>query len=323
MTKDRNISIDILKFIAALLITNSHMELLYGKYSYLATGGAIGDVLFFFCSGFTLFLGRLGRFDNWYKRRINRIYPTVFAWAILGCWVFNHNNDIIHTLLHGGGWFVSCIMIYYAILYFIRKYVINHLGIVMILTAFLCLIWYLLMDRPKDYNMYGKTYFKWGFYFLFMLFGSIIGLRHKMISRDEKGLRSLVYLIIAVIIYYVIIILRSKFEIVQEVQIISLLPLFVIVFYFFKVCNCDFVHKCFYSKITGWVIKLIGGLCLEIYLVQYSLFTDKMNSIFPFNLLIIFIVIVFVAYILRCLSRVFSQTFNNNEYNWNEVFKIL
>ena len=56
------------------------MELLYGKYNALATGGAIGDVLFFFCSGFTLFLGKMGRFDNWYKRRINRIYPTVFAW---------------------------------------------------------------------------------------------------------------------------------------------------------------------------------------------------------------------------------------------------
>lgn len=31
--KQRDISIDILKFIAALAITNSHMELLYGKYS--------------------------------------------------------------------------------------------------------------------------------------------------------------------------------------------------------------------------------------------------------------------------------------------------
>ena len=58
--RQRNISIDILKCIAAILITNSHMGPLYGKYSILATGGAIGDVLFFFCSGFTLFLGRMG-----------------------------------------------------------------------------------------------------------------------------------------------------------------------------------------------------------------------------------------------------------------------
>lgn len=55
--KQRDISIDILKFLAVLAITNSHMELLYGDYNFLATGGAIGDVLFFFASGYTLFLG--------------------------------------------------------------------------------------------------------------------------------------------------------------------------------------------------------------------------------------------------------------------------
>ena len=41
----RDISIDILKCIAAIMITNSHMDILYGDYSYLATGGAIGDAL--------------------------------------------------------------------------------------------------------------------------------------------------------------------------------------------------------------------------------------------------------------------------------------
>lgn len=115
MKENRNISIDILKFFAAILITNSHMGLLYGKYSVLATGGAIGDALFFFCSGFTLFLGRMGRFDNWYKRRINRIYPTIFAWAIIRAFIFQNDYGMKHTILSGGGWFVSCIMLYYTL----------------------------------------------------------------------------------------------------------------------------------------------------------------------------------------------------------------
>lgn len=55
--RQRDTSIDILKFIAVLAITNSHAGLLYGQYSALATGGAIGDVLFFFASGFTILLG--------------------------------------------------------------------------------------------------------------------------------------------------------------------------------------------------------------------------------------------------------------------------
>lgn len=55
--RQRNISIDILKSFAVLAITNSHMDMLYVKYSGLATGGAIGDALFFFASGFTILLG--------------------------------------------------------------------------------------------------------------------------------------------------------------------------------------------------------------------------------------------------------------------------
>ena len=52
--KERNIGVDILKFLAVLLITNHHMQFLYVKYSWLATGGTLGNVLFFFCSGLLL-----------------------------------------------------------------------------------------------------------------------------------------------------------------------------------------------------------------------------------------------------------------------------
>lgn len=72
--KKREYAIDFLKFFAALLITNSHLEVFDPTYP-LATGGSIGDVLFLFCSGYTLFMGKMGRFDNWYKRRLNRIFP--------------------------------------------------------------------------------------------------------------------------------------------------------------------------------------------------------------------------------------------------------
>ena len=37
--RERDYSIDILKFLAVFLIINSHMDALYVKYSMLATGG--------------------------------------------------------------------------------------------------------------------------------------------------------------------------------------------------------------------------------------------------------------------------------------------
>ena len=56
MNQSRVPAIDILKFFAVFLVMNSHMEICYPKFQFLATGGAIGDALFFFASGFTLFL---------------------------------------------------------------------------------------------------------------------------------------------------------------------------------------------------------------------------------------------------------------------------
>ena len=55
--KERDFGIDIVKFLAVLMIINSHADVMYPKYQVLATGGAIGDCLFLFCSGFTLFWG--------------------------------------------------------------------------------------------------------------------------------------------------------------------------------------------------------------------------------------------------------------------------
>lgn len=59
LVKTRDISIDIVKFFAVFLIINSHADICYPKYSVLATGGAIGDALFLFCSGYTLWGGKI------------------------------------------------------------------------------------------------------------------------------------------------------------------------------------------------------------------------------------------------------------------------
>lgn len=318
--KQRDISIDILKFFAALIITNSHMGLLYGKFSMLATGGAIGDVLFFFASGFTLFMGRMGRFDNWYKRRVNRIYPTIFAWAILAAFVFGYQNDMKYTVIHGGGWFVTCIMMYYVVLWFIRKLMENHLWIAFACVTVVVVLCYPLFKIPEGQSMYGNTYYKWIHYFLFMLLGAIIG------RKSNQGLRFRFWsdatkLLLSVVVYYVILIASMRSTHMSQCQITSLLPLLGITFYSYKICNSQQLKQLYNHTYIGWSIKFIGGLCLEIYIVQYALFTDSMNKIFPINILIMFLIIFAVAYLLRCASRIFSQTFKDGDYDWRAVFK--
>lgn len=68
------------------------------------------------------------------------------------------------------------------------------------------------------------------------------------------------------------------------------------------------------------VIMLIGGLCIESYLIQFYLLTDKLNRLFPLNLLVITIYILFLMHVCRCVARVFSQTFKEEDYQWKNVF---
>lgn len=315
--KDRDTSIDILKCLAAIAITNSHMDVLYHPYEQLATGGAIGDVLFFFCSGFTLFYGRMGRFDNWYKKRINRIYPTIFAWAIISSIFFDNNHNMKDILISGGGWFVSCIMLYYIILYFIQKFFMCHLKSVFACVLVITIIWYLFIPQTTGYNMYGDTYFKWCHYFIFMLLGGIIGVtKHswRIHSKTDS-----IKLICCVICFYGTLHITWKTPSLECLQILSLVPLAGITLYLYKLCNSSYAKRLYNNTKVKCFIRLIGGLCLEIYLVQGKLLTDKLNNVFPFNILIIFIAIVIVAYIVRCVSRIFSQTFKDQEYNWKSI----
>lgn len=277
-------------------------------------------MLFFFCSGFTLFLGRMGRFDNWYKRRINRIYPTVFAWTIVAAFVFGRDMSMDEIIISGGGWFVTCIMMYYVALYFIRKYFINKLWLVLVCVFVGCAIWYYVTEHPMDYNMYGNTYFKWVHYFIFMLAGAMMGVTYKKEKECNTALNVL-KLLGCIIGFYALFVVGKSSSRIPALQIWSLIPLLGVVYYMYKVCNSDTLKKLYNTKRLGWTIKFIGGLCLEIYLVQYSLFTDMMNSLFPLNILIMFLIILVVAYLVRCLSRIFSQTFKDGEYNWKEVVK--
>lgn len=316
----RDIGIDIIKFFAALLITNSHMEALYPQnMTFLATGGAIGDALFFFCSGFTLFLKPMGRFDLWYKKRINRIYPTVFVRAILFALVFNIHNDINHTIIHGGGWFVSCIMIYYVIAYIIDKIMSNHLKLSFVIASVISVCAYFLWDRPENFSMYGDTYLKWIFFFLFMLLGAIIGKNHTTVS----GKKSLIILSLSLVTYYAIIIPAQRYVKINDLQLLSLIPLLSITFFTYSLFNCNKAKQLFNNKYINTIIMFIGGLCLEIYLIQTPLLKIDLGIPYPANYILMFIMIIVGAYILRCCARIFSQTFSKEDYDWRKVFKAL
>ena len=108
----------------------------------------------------------------------------------------------------------------------------------------------------------------------------------------------------------------------KSFRFVSILPQILFVYSLHSLCQMSVMEKIYHNKYAHTFIMLVGGLCLEIYLVQPVLLTDKMNWLFPLNLIIMFVIIIFAAYILRCLSRIWMQTFKYEDYDWKAVVKI-
>ena len=326
--KERNVGIDVLKLLAIILITNSHMKPLYGSYGALATGGVIGDALFFFCSGFTLFLkpfndGVKG-FPDWYKRRINRIYPTVFAVAILFCTFWGVHKDINQIILFGGRWFVTLIMVYYVFIYFIGVFLRDKLNWVLAMASLVLVAWYYIMDFSFPFSLYADNGFKnkWFLFFIFMLFGTRVG----MMSSHEKQLthqwRNLLLAIVGSVAFYVMYGATIKYEQLGFLHVFTFLPMLMALYFIYLWADGPFMHSVYHTKWGNLIIRFVGGLCLEIYLIQNRIMTDALNHLFPLNLLIVFVMIVIAAYLLRCFSRFISQTFKEAPYDWKQMVSI-
>ena len=350
MKNERDESIDILKFMAVLFITNSHFDQQYVYFKELATGGAIGDALFFFCSGYTLFLGRLGRFDTWYKRRLRRIVPSVLVLVLIYGYM-SPQLGLPDLIYYGANWFIPCILICYIPLYFVRRYAMGKLNMVYIATGILLLSWYGLFFEPQrtwflshckpldwmlfcipmdETWMYQWNYFKWLFFFLFMLFGAQMGKLSKHEGRltHSSGTRAffanLGKLIGCMVSFYAIPIIIAHVPELKVLLILTLLPLMGVCYFFYKWCATDVMRRLYSKKGVGLTVSFIGGLCLEVYLVQPMVRTTAYNHLFPLNLLIIFAEIVFVAYICRSLARFFKQTLEKEDgYNWKEIFNLV
>ena len=119
--KDRINSLDFLKLLAALFITNSHFIPLYKDINpSLATFGVHGNALFFFVSGYLLMLG-FGKykvsFVDWYKKKIRRLWPSVLLWVIISAIIWHKPLTVGKLCLAEDYWFIQSIMIDFALFY--------------------------------------------------------------------------------------------------------------------------------------------------------------------------------------------------------------
>lgn len=320
MVNNRINGIDLLKFIAALFITNSHYGPLYeGINTSYATLGVQGDALFFFIIGFFachIFTKdkQITPFPSWYNKKIKRIWPQIIVWTVIANLMFGEKMSCWDFLLVSKYWFVQCIVVSYVIIYFILKYANKYLtyflGVSLTLT---CIV---IIASPK---VSGSIYWPFEYFIFFnvILLGSIVG------YKDSKGLykynslkKDVLIAFCSFILYFVLMYIgKGRNDGMYYMQILTLIPLLSFVYYFYRATRYNWCDKLSNVKLIWKPIYYIACLTLEIYIVQNNIITDKYNNLFPLNLFIVFIEIVFFAYILRVITNLFLQTIGDKKWS--------
>lgn len=166
------------------------------------------------------------------------------------------------------------------------------------------------------------TSFHFVCHFSVMVLGGLVYLNKERIECSHIW-RDLILCLLSFGAYFIILrIGKGQVGIKYYLQIVSLLPLHTFCYYAFKVTNHKWTNNLFNIPFLGQLCYSIASLTLEIYIVQFALITDKFNSVFPISLLVVFCIIVIVAYLLKVVTSIFLQVMSNESFSIKNAFRI-
>lgn len=333
MGNNRLHSLDFMKLLAALFITNSHFIPLYKDINTsLATLGVHGNALFFFVSGYLLMLGfdkRTVAFVDWYKNKIRRLWPAVFLWIVISAVIWSTPLSVGKLCLADGYWFIQSIMIDFALFYFfVNNSVLclgggknNVLRWLFVLSLTISVGYFFLMPVAE-----GSPYHTdWHFicHFSIMVLGAWVYQRRERIDKVRHSKADLFLLLVSFVAYFLILkVGKGQTGVRYYLQIVSLLPLHTFCYYMFKVASGRWPERLFRFPVLGRLCTLISCLTLEIYIVQFMLITDRFNALFPFNTIVVMSGIVGVAYLLKVLVSLFLQVMSSEPFSMKAAIKV-
>lgn len=308
--------IDLLRFFAVCLITNSHMDSIYPHAS-LATGGAMGNAVFFAISGLCLSVPEKGEIGAWILRRIQRIYLPVF---LAGLFLFVILEQRIHSFADflslfvypTRWWFVGAIVLYYALfLLFVFRMNRKHQKILAVCTALLYAVLYIFFLDTSVWSIEKPSgHFQWVFYFEVMLLAYLSRdwLQEIVINRKQKLLFLFLQALLFVI-YYSFKFLMSKFPALFSVQfLVHVLTLVFLWFLFLAGKGCENrIRKFLTGKPLGKLAAMLSSFSLEVYLVQEYIIEKASVLSFPINFVTAVILIILFAILLGTLCNAISR----------------
>ena len=287
--------------VAALLIVNSHLERFY-PIPWLADGGQIGNLGFFFISGLGLGLSKRSEdsFFGWCRRRFSRIFPTVWfcliptAVLINGGWKTWGLADYFERLVWPieGYHFLERILLYYVVLYFLLAACKQTKALLWVLAANVAAVLAISVLVPPNANPAGvfqlgsaPESYKWTFYFSAMLTGIVLGRSTKPENHSWKWLLGgTVLCAIGYLVLKFLIVVKQTLTEWYAVQgyITLLLCVLAVMTLAHPVVSAAIKRV----RWLDWAMGLVGAASLELYLLHFQLLHMGRPHVwlpFPFN----------------------------------------
>lgn len=313
-----------LRFIAIFLVINSHLDAFYPN-ALFASGGAIGDALFFMLSSYGLLLSERFKpqtFSGFLSKRVLRIYPVVWTtilFVILPLIAFYYFQSDIRYLsiidsfglnesLHifslfffppAPFWFLQALMFFYIVgFFFLKNYSDRKIAKGLLGLAILYVIFYLQFEDYSTLVVEQTVSFKVIFYGMVFLSGIYFGSIHEKIR--YRGFRDYLFLLLCIAAIYAHKYLMMK-GFYTNLQFVQQLFLFPTIYFFLKVSKSPLVLEWIMKpRFLNSVITLIGAMTLELYLIHgpLRLIAYEYFPGFPTNILVFFIFTFILAYLI-------------------------
>lgn len=291
-------SLDTLKIIAIILVFNSHCDELYPISSF-ATGGAIGNSLFFIVSGYLLNININRGFFKFYYNKILRIYPSMLIVSIIYMFVWDRYPTTLRVfrfwfIWPTMFWFGGALVVFYPIIYFLKKIKFEfHYKFYTIMMLTLYFILYLIIVDKSTWSVEAgglisiQGWFKCIHYFYLFSLGYYI--KNTKLLDEIKWKSPNLFIVSGVLFIFQILVKygMSRCSVLYYFQFITqFIDIAISVFLLVGFVTINDQYKKIIPNQIMQIVKMFSQLSFEIYLLQFLFIDLVTNVLFPVNVVL-------------------------------------
>ena len=308
----RNELLNLMKVFAILLVFNSHCDPLY-PVSYLATGGALGNSLFFIISGYLLRLRK--PFLPFLGKRIARLYPGVVIVVTLRILlgktsIANAGHFLSAYVWPTSFWFVGAIVLFDTLIYVLEKLNFRrHFLLFSLITGILYIAAYIIIVDKSVWSVEEaglSTPAQW-FKLIYSFYIYALGYTLRQAPANASAAKGWKIPALAWLCFMLNIGIKALFVAMPyTLRFQFMAQVFCIGFAYYSLLTALEFEENYLKKTAEAFRRVIceySKMSLEMYLVQFGMIGICLNLFFPLNVVSAFILTSVSAYVLHRIDQ--------------------